>query len=356
MTKRNLIAAAAVTIVGLLAGCSQPGAPDPTTAPIDDIAASKPAAVTGTPYIQKDIDAWRVAKDPSRSEQERRDAYNIAATPAGIWLGGYPGDGEAVERITTEGHQNSAVPQFVLYAIPGRDCGGFATGGLADDEQYRTWIDGISAGLADRMAILVLEPDAVSFCHDDPATRERWSALMTYAAVTIHDNNPHAVMYVHAGSGRPDPTPDDMAQRLAESGVEYMRGFAMNVSGLGATADQEAYGDELVAALEAEGFPDKRYVVDTSRNGLGRTDNPGAAYNSCNNMNAALGQRPTTEVQNPRVDAYLWIKRPGESDGLCHESDTDAPNSGWYPALARNLVANAVTAGIITYWDLPASL
>lgn len=75
------------------------------------------------------------------------------------------------------------------------------------------------------------------------------------------------------------------------------------------------------------------FVVDTSRNGKGAFD--GAPYaaapysqpasvvdalNSggwCNPVGAGLGLRPTSKTSVPLVDAYLWIKRPGESDGSC---------------------------------------
>ena len=37
----------------------------------------------------------------------------------------------------------------------------------------------------------------------------------------------------------------------------------------------------------------------------------------CNPPDRGLGVRPTTRTGNPLVDAYLWIKIPGESDGQC---------------------------------------
>ncbi|HEY6078484.1 MAG TPA: glycoside hydrolase family 6 protein [Polyangiaceae bacterium] len=75
------------------------------------------------------------------------------------------------------------------------------------------------------------------------------------------------------------------------------------------------------------------FVVDTSRNGKGAFD--AAAYaaapygqppsvigalNSggwCNPVGAGLGVRPTSTTNVPLVDAYLWIKTPGQSDGSC---------------------------------------
>ena len=55
-----------------------------------------------------------------------------------------------------------------------------------------------------------------------------------------------------------------------------------------------------------------RFVIDTSRNGLG----PTAPGEWCNPPGRALGDRPRPPTRaTPLVDGHLWIKRPGESDG-----------------------------------------
>jgi len=75
------------------------------------------------------------------------------------------------------------------------------------------------------------------------------------------------------------------------------------------------------------------FVVDTSRNGKGAFDAAGyaaapygqpasvvSALNNggwCNPVGAGLGLRPTSKTNVPLVDAYLWIKTPGQSDGAC---------------------------------------
>ena len=33
---------------------------------------------------------------------------------------------------------------------------------------------------------------------------------------------------------------------------------------------------------------------------------------------SALGTPPTTDTASPNADAYLWVKRVGESDGSCN--------------------------------------
>jgi len=75
------------------------------------------------------------------------------------------------------------------------------------------------------------------------------------------------------------------------------------------------------------------FVIDTSRNGLGPlnvTPFSAAPYNQpagvlaalnggnwCNPPGAGLGLRPTANTGVALLDAYLWIKVPGESDGSC---------------------------------------
>ena len=73
------------------------------------------------------------------------------------------------------------------------------------------------------------------------------------------------------------------------------------------------------------------FVVDTSRNGLGPWNydrsvypNDGAALDWCNAPGRGLGPRPAAQPDpsSPLLDAYLWVKTPGESDGTCNRNLT----------------------------------
>ena len=65
--------------------------------------------------------------------------------------------------------------------------------------------------------------------------------------------------------------------------------------------------------------PTTHYVIDTSRNGQGPWNPP--AYPDpqdwCNPPDRGLGNTPTLTTGSTLVDAYLWVKIPGESDGEC---------------------------------------
>ena len=79
------------------------------------------------------------------------------------------------------------------------------------------------------------------------------------------------------------------------------------------------------------------YVIDTSRNGVGPADD--SPLNWCNPTGRAMGTPPTTATAGPHADAYLWVKRPGESDGSC---DRGEPRAGQFiNQYAISLVRNA---------------
>jgi len=78
-------------------------------------------------------------------------------------------------------------------------------------------------------------------------------------------------------------------------------------------------------------------VVDTSRNGAGPVSGTevdgGPAW--CNPPGRRLGQAPTSDTGEPRVDAFLWVKRPGESDGACRPGEPEAGR--WWPEYALDI-------------------
>ncbi len=105
----------------------------------------------------------------------------------------------------------------------------------------------------------------------------------------------------------------------------------------------------------------KHFVVDTSRNGAGpwvATDAQkalGDVQDWCNPPDRGLGKRPSSVTGNTLIDAYLWIKIPGESDGSCNRwlpsgspdpvrNMTDPAAGVWFPEMALELAKNASPA------------
>ncbi|MFI6414444.1 glycoside hydrolase family 6 protein [Streptomyces sp. NPDC050585] len=156
--------------------------------------------------------------------------------------------------------------------------------------------------------------------------------------------------------------------------------------------DELSYAQAMRNELVRIGFdPKLGMLIDTSRNGWGGTARPtgpgattsvdtyvdGGRYdrrihlgNWCNQAGAGLGERPRANPE-PGIDAYVWMKPPGESDGsskaipndegkgfdrMCDPTYTgnprnnynmsgalpDAPVSGhWFSAQFQELLKNA---------------
>lgn len=345
--------------------------------------------------------------------EARRDALLLAQFPSANWFT----DGtsaaveskvrELVERAAAEGR----VPVLVAYNIPFRDCALYSAGGAADSAAYLDWIRGFAAGIGDREAIVILEPDGLGVipwhrtlsgeierCRpgrdaDAPASPARFEQLR--GAVDILSLRPRVRIYLD-GTTSSWLSPGEAASRLIRANVEKTAGFFLNVSNYesderlahyarwvsdcialvirGGLAPREcpsqygparfedvstwrqtdkAYGRLFVAArLRRDPMEQKRAVIDTSRNGLGSWEpTPGKYADAevwCNPPDRGLGRRPTLNTANPYVDAFLWIKVPGESDGQCHrgtsgpsdpERGVEAPAAGaWFPQQARELI------------------
>jgi endoglucanase len=142
----------------------------------------------------------------------------------------------------------------------------------------------------------------------------------------------HLAVYIDAGHPKWVPAPE-IGARLLQAGVADARGFSLNVSNFVTTEENLAYGSQISGVTG-----DKHFVIDTSRNGLGAKSRWDGSVDWCNPDGRALGRRPTLETGRDLVDAFLWIKRPGESDGKCN----GGPKAGvWWPDYATSLAERA---------------
>jgi cellulose 1,4-beta-cellobiosidase len=158
--------------------------------------------------------------------------------------------------------------------------------------------------------------------------------------------------------------------------------------------DERDFATAFESAFVARGCTGCGMLIDTSRNGWGGSSRPTAVSTStdlntyvnqsrvdrrphrggwCNQNGAGIGQRPTTNTGSAGIDAFVWIKPPGESDGVAMAGVIDpddpakgfdamcdpnaqnrynsafptnalpgAPHAGrWFPAQFRMLVQNA---------------
>lgn len=253
----------------------------------------------------------------------------IAAQGSAKWFGGWNGDVQSdVDRAVAGAASSNAIPVLVAYNIPQRDCDSYSAGGAGSADGYRSWIAAFARGIGARRAVVILEPDALPGMDCLSASDQNARASLLSYAVNAFKALGGTAVYLDAGHSRWHPT-SVMATRLKSAGVEMAAGFSLNVSNFHLTSDQIAYGNALSSQVG-----DKHYVIDTSRNGLGAT--PDGQW--CNPGGRALGERPTTNTGNSLVDAYLWVKTPGESDGSCDGN----PGAGeWMPEYALGLAQRA---------------
>ncbi|GAA1414212.1 glycoside hydrolase family 6 protein [Streptomyces thermospinosisporus] len=265
--------------------------------------------------------------DGKKSEAEQ--IRKIAEQPVAEWIS--PENPQEQARGYTEAADKAGrTALLVLYNIPHRDCGQYSQGGAADGNAYRAFVDAVAKGIGDRPATVILEPDAVLHlvdgCTPQQFHEERYDLLS--GAVDKLTALKNTRVYLDAGNAGWG-NPDQIHEALKRAGIDKADGFAVNVSNFYTTEDSIDYGKQLSSKVG-----NKPFVIDTSRNGNGPYTEGKADERWCNPPGRALGETPTVKTADPLVDAYLWVKRPGESDGECK----GGPKAGqWWADYALEL-------------------
>lgn len=296
------------------------------------------ARVTGNPFegAQFFVPPYTNADQARRrlvgvNPQEASLIAKIADTPSARWIGEWSGEPKsAVGNAVRAAAKHNAIVLLIAYNIPNRDCGQYSKGGAQSADEYRKWIESFAAGIgASHRAIVVLEPDALGHleqCLSEADQKERIALLK--GAVETLTALPGVSVYLDAGHSRWVEAPE-MAERLEAAGIEKARGFALNTSNYIADDELIPYGESLVSLLG-----DTHFIIDSSRNGNG----PASDNAWCNPPGRALGRKPTADTGHAHLDAFAWLKSPGESDGDCG----GAPKAGqWFHERAIELAKNA---------------
>jgi endoglucanase len=288
---------------------------------------------------------------------------------------------QQVQQTMAEAAIERAVPILVAYDIPGRDCAQYSAGGALNEADYQAWIDGLAQGIGNRKAIVILEPDALGNMPSDcglsssvyPFTDAERIAELQYAGAAL-ESGPGVSAYLD-GTHSAWQSVGTITQRLLEADVQDTQGFFLNVSNFQPTPELTDYGtwiSDCIAMVTdssnayynnpsgcgSQYYPatesnfstwdlttqwyaqnmgsavaTTHFVIDTSRNGDGPNsmaqyasapyDQPAsvistlASSNWCNPPASGLGLLPTANTGVPLLDAYLWVKTPGQSDGQC---------------------------------------
>jgi endoglucanase len=309
----------------------------------------------------------------AKMESIPRAVWFTGGTPAQVQ--------QQVQQTMAQARIERAVPVLVAYDIPGRDCAQFSAGGALNQADYQAWISSFAGGIGGGKAIVILEPDALGLLPSNcggpspnyPFTDTERLAELNFAVGAL-EADPGVRVYLD-GTHSAWLSVGDITHRLLEAGVQQAQGFFVNVSNFQATPQLTDYGtwiSDCIAIVTdptnpnfntpgncaSQYFPASpsdfstwglttqwyaqnmgnsvattHFVMDTSRDGNGPNNmsefgqppfNQSAATvatlasnNWCNPPGAGLGLRPATATGVPLLDAYLWVKTPGESDGQC---------------------------------------
>lgn len=283
------------------------------------------AATAGTAFhVPAESKAADAAASGTADEPSTRAASFLAAQPTAVWLTPEAQPIEAVgpevTALAAEAREQDATLVLVVYGLPDRDCGNQSAGGL-EPAAYDEWTLAIgdAVRVAETPTIVIVEPDAVALAPDCDGMTERFAHIAT-AVTNLQART--AWLYLDGGHSNWRPA-SEMARLISQVGVTHMiRGFATNVSNYNADAAEVMYARTLSAHLGG-----LHAVIDTSRNGAG------ASGEWCNPSGRLVGAG-SGAFGDDIVDANLWIKPPGESDGACN----GGPAAGqWWPEGAVEL-------------------
>ncbi|MBA2951717.1 glycoside hydrolase family 6 protein [Streptomyces himalayensis] len=385
------LAALSAVLAAVLTG---PVAAAPAAAAEPASTAAEPAAESRGPRLyvpDANPDAYLQALDLARDGRHREAAGIVAManTPQAVWYGDQsPAEVEKLARdVVRDADRDDATPVFALYNVPGRDCSNYSAGGASNTAEYKAWIDAVARGIGGHRAIVVLEPDSLALvpadCGQDDAQGTLTAARYTEVNYAVDKLEPLSGTRVYLDTGHPGwHSVNSIVPRLLRGGVARATGFFTNASNYNTDDANSWYGKLISSCLahveaggdsaacpnqswsraDAQAWLDenvdtpasrmKHFVTDSSRNGQGPWTPPAGKYTDpqdwCNPPDRGLGARPTLRTGDPLQDARLWIKIPGESDGLClrgtagpedPEREMVAPRAGgWFREQALELV------------------
>ena len=259
----------------------------------------------------------------------------LASKPMARWFGGWNTNiADAVNQYVAPATAAGKLPVLVAYNIPGRDaCGGHSSGGAGNVAAYKEWIQTFAAAIGTRPAIVVVEPDSIGDigCIKTADEVTYRYEMLNFALQAFQEFAPNTWTYADAtnkGWGYDIKLPI-LADRLNKAGVAKAHGLAANVSNYYFTNESVAFVNDLNTHLTTP----KPFIIDTSRNGKG----PGTEQVDpwCNPSGRKLG---SVAQHGGGAEMLLWVKVPGDSDGVCNASTE--PAGKFDPKLAMMLITS----------------
>ena len=269
----------------------------------------------------------------SLTGQARADAQLLGSIPSATWFTqGTPKQvRKEVHEVVTAAAKAGRMPVLVAYNLPFRDCSQYSAGGAADTAAYQAWIDAFAAGIGNRPATVILEPDGVGiiphyttldgnteWCQPaelDPATAASERYVQLNHAVDALKARPKVSVYLD-GTSSAWLNVGEVSDRLLKAGVQRADGFYLNASNYQFTTNQVVFGT-WVSQCIAYASVVNPYVP-------GSPGNPGA-FADCGNQYWNGG--PATDWQGVAMSPYgEWTA--GNPDPALNTSGVDSRYAG----------------------------
>ena len=157
------------------------------------------------------------------------------------------------------------LPVLVAYNIPFRDCAQYSAGGATTVAEYEAWIDAVAAGIGDREAVVLLEPDGLGII---PWYTPNTGSGRSGAGPPRPTRPPRRATGSRCSTTPSTPSAPTRARRVyldgthsawlgvgtsptgsTGPGVERADGFFLNVSNYRTTSDSLTYGDWISQCL-----------------------------------------------------------------------------------------------------------
>jgi endoglucanase len=257
------------------------------------------------------MEEWR-ALERSGQQQKADLVWRIAREPKAVWIGRFtsPNFQVKVRRIFDNAHAQGAVPILTVLRAQSTRCSPtYDGGGPAEDARTRAWYDDLARAIGGDRVVIAFEPDSLGTidCHVRTRRAARYR-LLRYGIDQL-SQNPNATIYIEAGASDWEGA-SRMAKKLRKVGIAKVRGFMLNATHYDWTRANIQYGLKLSRLVGG-----KHFIINTAENGRGpihtRLPNGRRLTVWCNPPKRGLGPAPTTDTSNSRVDAYLWVNRPG---------------------------------------------
>ncbi len=265
----------------------------------------------------------------------------LAFAPKARWMGRFTRSAGA--NVTTKVRnylncvqvfQPGATPLIVVMRHQGTQCNPrYQAGGVAEDEASKQWYRDFAAGIGSARVVIGFEPDSIGTIQCLAKSRRQARLNMLRSGVDVLSALPNATIYLEATASDWKPA-SWTARTLRYIGIAKVRGFMLNVTHHDWTSNNVAYGRKVSSKVGG-----KPFVISTAYNGrgpvhykLGKRGRYRRVNVYCNPRFRGLGPAPTVNTGQAKVDAYLYLNRPGVSGaGSCNGGK---PAGVWWPERA----------------------